>query len=432
MTPVAAQTRVHTAVPRVTTLRLLAGRSAFRAAGQLMTVVLALAWGAGTYGEFANALGVCTWLVFLPTAAEKAALKLLPRSGVLAPDVARLAVRTAAVPSAVPGAFLLAAVAATAATGWPGATVELYLASATWFVATGALMTLSGLHRLQGRPGLDARAFGIAAAVIAMVTTVTALAHLRPERHLLLLVAGVAPVVAASLLALPPAWRRGRARRRLLPVFGRSMVLLGLSELVDAVALAVLYVLLAASGRIGESGPLYLTMLPFGVLCSFVLYLLRLRQPATSWRLRGTGAAAGRAQALRLLRRVERVGGPVALGVGAAAVAIVTVTVTGTGLGTTRLFAVLAVLGLLETSCYLAVLYASYLLENTTGAVLVRTGNSALVRLAVAVVAGVLLVPRAGAAGAYLALVVSLVVHAGLLRRLVLRLPPAAGGTDLS
>ena len=430
MTPVAAQTRVHTAVPRVTTLRLLAGRSAFRAAGQLMTVVLALAWGAGTYGAFANALGVCVWLVFLPTAAEKAALKLLPRSGVLAPDVARLAVRTAAVPAAVPGAFLLAAVAATAATGWPGATVELYLASATWFVATGALMTLSGLHRLQGRPGLDARAFGIAAAVIAVVTTVTALAHLRPERHLLLLVAGVAPVVAASLLALPPTWRRGRGRRRLLPVFGRSMVLLGLTELVDAVALAVLYVLLAASGRIGESGPLYLTMLPFGVLCSFVLYLLRLRQPDTSRRLRGTGAAAGRAQALRLLRRVERVGGPVALGVGAAA--IVTVTVAGTGLGTTQLFAVLAVLGLLETSCYLAVLYASYLLENTTGAVLVRTGNSALVRLAVAVVAGVLLVPRAGAAGAYLALVVSLVVHAGLLRRLVLRLPPAAGGTDLS
>lgn len=427
MTPVAAKAGMRTAVPSVTTVRLVAGRGAFRTAGQLMAVVLALVWGADTYAWFANAVGVCGWLVFLPTAAEKAALKLVPRSGVLAPDVARLAVRTAVVSSAAPAAVLLAAVAATAATGWPGATVELYLATATWSVATGALMTLSGLHRLQGRPGLDARTFGTVGAVITLVTVVTALAHLRPERHVLLLVAGVVPVIAVSLLALPPAWRRGRGRQRLLPVFGRSMVLLGLSELVDAVALAALFGLLAASGRIGESEPLYLTVMPFGVLCSFVLYLLRLRQPATSWRLRGTGAAAGRAEALRVLRLVERVAAPLTLVVGAAALAAV----TGTTLGTAQRYAVLAVLGLLETGCYLAVLYASYLLENTTGAVLVRTGNAALARLAVAVVVGALLVPWSGAAGAYLALVVSLVVHAGLLRRLVLRLPPAAGRADV-
>jgi len=426
VTPVAAEAGVHTALPRMTTIRLVAGRGAFRIAGQLMAVVLALLWGADTYARFANAVGVCGWLAFVPIAAEKAALKLLPRSGTLAPDVARLAVRTAVVPSSVAAAVLLAAATATAATGWPGATVVLYLGTATWSVATGALMTFSGLHRLQGRPGLDARAFGIVGAVIAVATAVTALAHLRPERHALLLAAGVVPVVAASLLALPPAWRRGRTRRW-LPVFGRSMVLLGLPDLVDAVALAILFGLLAASGRIGESRPFYLVLMPFGVLCSVVLYLLRLRQPATSQRLRGTGADAGRAEALRLLRLVERVAAPLTLVAGPAALAAV----TGATLGTVQLYAVLAVLGLLETGCYLAVLYASYLLENTTSAVLVRTGNAALLRLAVAVVVGALLVPWSGAAGAYLALAVSLVVQAGLLRRLVLRLPPAAGRADL-
>ena len=423
--------RAPGAVSGMVTAWLLAGRGGFRLAGQLMTVVLAAVWGARTYAQFANAVGVCVWLAYLPTAAEKAALKLVPRGGVLAADLARPAFWAAVGP-----ALLLAVATGVAALVAPTSTAVLYLATATWSTCTGGLMTLSGLHRLNGRPALDSRSFGVAAVLVVAVTAVTWRAGLRPATHVLLLVAAITPVLVLSAAALPVGWRRGRARRRVGRLFARTLVLMGVTELVDAVALGILFVLLAAYGRLADSGPFYLTVLPFGALGSVMLYLLRVRQPQVSLRLRGTGAAAGRAGAERILRGVERIGaGCLVAAVAALAVPSVRERLgaapgTGGGAGW-QSYALLAVLGAVELAGYLAVTYAGYLLENTTGAVLTRTAAAGLGRLAVAVVAGAVLVGPAGVYGAFAALIVSLVAHAALLRRLTRR--PArrpAGPTD--
>lgn len=392
--------------------RLLAGRGAFRLSTQAMAVLLAVVWGAERYGGYANALGVCAWLVFVPTAAEKAALKIVPRTRLLRAELARLALRVAGVPAVA----LLACLVVVALVA-PGSPAELYAATAVWSVGTGLLMAVSGLHRLRGRPGLDAASFGAATAVVVVVTALTWAAGLSPATHALLLVAGLFPVVVTAVAALPGDWRRGRARRALLPAFGRSTALLGVTEVIDAVAVSAMFLLLAATGRTTDSGPFYLALLASGMVCSFALYAFKLGQPATSARLRGPGAAAGRARADRLLRGAELVGGAAVVLAGLALLSPAAREAAG-GLP------VLCALVAFETAMCVVVLYAAFLLENTTGAVLTRTAAAAVFRLAVVLVAGAALVPAFGAAGGVGALVLSFTAQAALLRRLVRRHRP--------
>ncbi len=259
-------------------VRLLAGRGSFRLGVQVMAVVLAATWGADGYGRFTNALGACSWLVFVPTAAEKAALKVIPRTRRITGGVAGLALRIAAAPAlALGGALLVALLVA------PDGAVSLYLATACWWTCTGLLMTVSGLHRLAGRPALDAVAFAAAAAVVVAGTAATWLAGLAPRTHVLLLLAGIALVTATAVAALPRGWvRPGRSGRRLLPAFGRSTGLLGLSELLDAATISAIYLVLAWAGRVTDSGPFYLAMMVSSFVCSFLLYQFKLHQPAVS------------------------------------------------------------------------------------------------------------------------------------------------------
>ncbi|WP_284745167.1 hypothetical protein [Amycolatopsis sp. RTGN1] len=404
-----------TAPPRpAVVLRLLAGRGVFRLSVQLMGLVLITAWGARDYGRFANALGLMTWLNFVPAAAEKSALKCLPRLRRTRDAVAALAVRLAAAP-------VLAVLAATAVTlvVAPRSDAALYLTAAAWSISGGLLMTVSGLHRLRGRSTLDALAFTAGSVVVGVVTCVTWAVRWSPETHLALLLGGILVLLGASVLLLPKPWLSGGGvpGHRLLPAFGRSTVLLGLTELLDVISTSVVFAVLALSGRTTDSGPFYLALLVSSAFCSLLYYQLKLHQPAASRRLRGTGAAAGRARAVALLRLVERAG-----------IAVVVLLGAGLAIPGTRAFltaedayVVLGVLVVVETALYATGLYASFLLENTNSKVLTLTSGTAVVSLAATAVAAALLVPALGPVGGFAALVFALAVKAAVLRRLVRR-----------
>jgi hypothetical protein len=400
--------------------RLLAGRGAFRLAIQLMGVVLIAVWVAHDYGRFANAIGLTTWLVFVPTAAEKAALKILPRTRRTRTAVAGMAVRTATIPALVVLAALVISLAVS-----PSSPTTTYLTAAAWSIAGGLLMTLSGLHRLRGKSNLDATAFACAAAVVVLTTAATWLVRWSPETHLLLLLGGIIVIIGVSLVALPAQWRRGAATpgHRLFPAFGRSTVLLGLTDLLDVAAVSAVFGILALSGRTTDSGLFYLALMASSAFCSLLLYQLKLHQPRTSRRMRGTGAAAGRARACSLLRGSERAGLVFAV------VVAVSLAVPGARAllledGTIGSYAVLVVLVAVETTLYAVVLYAGFLVENTNNSVLTLTSTSALLGLSATVALAGLLVPAFGPAGGFVALILAIAVKAFALRRMLLRRHP--------
>ena len=409
-------TVASSAPPRLSVMvRLAAGRGVFRLASQLMAVALAVVWGAESFGRFANALGLCAWLLFVPTAAEKAALKVLPRMRFLTADVARLVVRLAAAP-----VLALLAAAAVALAVDPHGTVTLYLVTATWSAATGLLMTVSGLQRLLGRPMRDAGAFGAMTAVVLAGTAVTWVVGWSPTTHLTLLLAGLLAVIAWSLAALPRDWVLGaRSERTLLPALGRSTWLLGLSELLDVAALSTVYLVLAVSGQTTDSGPLYLAVLVASMAGSLVLYQLKLYQPATSARLRGTGGAGGRARTFRLLRAAERAG--LAFTVVMAALVAVP---AGRDLLTTESYVVLGAILAVEVAVSTVVMYANFLLENTNSSVLRLTSVAAFAGLAATALIALAVVPWLGAAGGLAALVLAAAVKARVLRGLLARRHP--------
>ncbi|WP_439384332.1 hypothetical protein [Amycolatopsis lexingtonensis] len=406
--PVAARPR-----PAVV-LRLLAGRGVFRLSVQVMGLVLITAWGARDYGRFANALGLMTWLNFVPAAAEKSALKSLPRLHRTRDAVAALAVRLAAVP--VLAVLVATAVALVVA---PRSDAALYLTAAAWSISGGLLMTVSGLHRLRDKSTLDALAFAAGSVVVGVVTCVTWAVRWPPETHLAVLLGGILVILGASVALLPRPWLRGGGvpGHRLLPAFGRSTVLLGLTELLDVISTSVVFAVLALSGRTTDSGPFYLALLVSSAFCSLLYYQLKLHQPAASRRMRGTGAAAGRARASSLLRLVERAGIGVVLVLGAG------LAIPGTRalLTAEDAYVVLGVLVLVETALYATGLYAGFLIENTNSKVLTLTSGTAVVSLVATAVAAALLVPVLGPVGGFAALVLALAVKAAVLRRLVRR-----------
>lgn len=401
-------------------LRLLAGRGAYRVGVQAMSVALITVWGMDTYGHFANALGLCMWLLFVPTAAEKAALKLLPRTHRLRPAVASMTLRIAATPLAVLLVPLVIAVVVA-----PDSKATLYLTAACWQLCSGLLMTVSGLHRLRGRPALDATAFGVAAALIAGVTATTWLLSWSPHRHLLVLLIGLTVIMCVTGFAIPRAWVRGEGspKRRLFPAFGRSTVLLGLTEILDSITVSVVFLVLAASSQMAASGPFYLVMMASGVICSVLVYQLKLHQPVTSARLRGKGAAAGRERAYTLLRTTEL--GGLAFG----ALLVVGLAIPGlrvalqADLGITT-WALLAVLVSVEIALSILLLYAGFLLENTNSKILKLTAASAIVRLVATTAFALLLVPSLGATGGVASIGLAIAVGAFVLRRLLARQHP--------
>jgi hypothetical protein len=408
-------TTVAIALPRPTMiLRLLAGRGTFRVGVQVTGAALAIAWDGDTFSHYASAIGLSAWLVLVSDAPEKAVLKVLPRTRLLGPAVARLALAMSATPTLV----LLAALIPVALLA-PRSAAVTYLAAGAAAACTGLLMTVSGLHRLRGRPALDMIAFGACGAVVLAVTTMTLLVGWAVQVHLLLVLAGTVGVTAVAVAALPRDWvRRTPAgpRRRLLGRMSRITGLLGVADLLDALCVPTVYLLLAVTGQADQSGALYLALLPAVALGQVFIYLLRLAQPATSHRLRGVQGRSGRTRAWKLLRRGER------LGIGFAAVfatLLVTPGIRERLVGDEVWVPALGVLVGVLLILVLTVLYASFLLENTTNDALVVTSSGALVGLVATGLLAAAIVPWLGALGGMAALALAIPIRAHVMRRML-------------
>ncbi|MEU1391264.1 MULTISPECIES: hypothetical protein [unclassified Nonomuraea] len=391
----------------VAVLRLLAGRGAFRAGTQVAAAAPAAVWDGSAFGHYATALGLCGWLLLVADAPEKAALKTLARVRRTGPAVARLTVAMSAAPVAV----LLAVLVPVAVTA-PSSMAALCLAAGAWSACTGLLMTVSGLHRVRGRPVLDTAAFAASGGVVLAVTAATLWIGWPPQTHLLLVLAGTVAVTCVALAALPRDWLRpppGRGRRSLLRPLSRATWLLGAADLCDALCFAVVYLVLGASGRAGQSGVLYLALLPAVAVCQLVIYLLRVAQPATSRRLRGLAGRAGRARAARLLGRAGWAG---------AAVAVACAVLLRWGLATSP--PVLAGLVVVVLALFLTVMYAAYLVENTNNDVLAVTSAGAFAGLVATASLAVVVVPWSGAAGGLVALALGVPVKAHVMRRMLI------------
>ncbi|WP_436499901.1 hypothetical protein [Actinokineospora sp. HUAS TT18] len=413
------------AVPRLAMMvRLVAGRGAFRISSQVMAIALVVVWGADEFGGYANALGLCSWLVYLTMAPEKAALRTLPRTRATTDAVARLVVLGAVAPVAAALAVLVVALAVA-----PDSPATLYLAAAVWSLAGGTMMTIASLHRLRGRHWLDAAAFTAGAVAVLGATGATWLIRWSPLHHLLVLLAATLAVLGATIAALPRAWLIGRGRPGLLGRLARTSGLLGLSDVLNALAGSSVYLMLALHGRTADSGPFYLALLLSGMVCQFLYYQLKLAQPGVSARLRGPGAAQGRAKARALLRRAERLGLAVA-GVFAVAVAFPAVRAF-VDAGGVRTIAVLVVLVCAEVGVFLLVMYAGFLLENTNGKALTTTASAAAAGLVATVVFAAVAVPAFGAVGGFLAMLLATAVNAFAMRRILQHRHPELSSPDL-
>ncbi|MEV4512750.1 hypothetical protein AB0K00_27730 [Dactylosporangium sp. NPDC049525] len=378
-------------------LMLFAGRGAFRATIQLAPLVLAVPWGAARFAEYAGAVGMSMWTVFVASSGEKAALKLVPRTRRLGGGIARVVLRLAAAP--VVAAAVAFAAAAVLDRG------RVLAAALLWCAALGLLQVAVGLHRVRGYLRTDAVTFAAVTGVLLTLSALTFHFAWPPLWQLNLLAATALTASAVLLWRLPAGWslagRAGRVagparRRRTAGLVLRTCALLGLPELLASLCLAVCYLILGLAGHGTESGPFYIAVTLSGFCSAALTYLLRLRQPATSLRLRGPAGRAGRAKARRILRFAVLLCLP--------GLPLVLLLPPGTLL--------LALLTCLETPLFALVAYAGYLVENTDGRSPRLTAASATVGLVVVVAAAALLVPHAASSGAMAALLLSAGVSA--------------------
>jgi hypothetical protein len=380
-------------------LLLITGRGASRITSQVAPLMLLPVWGSTTFAHYANAVGVCSWMVYLSAGAEKAALKLIPRSRKLTGELVRLVLGISALPLMV-GLVSMAFVPS-------GSAVRLYLAAGSWSIANGLLMVVAGLHRLRGRPHHDAAIFVSLSVAILGITGLAWWLDLSPLQVLLALALVATGLAIGYVLALPPHWLLDRAGRRPTRIVVRSVWLLGVADLLGGLSGAVCYAALALAGRTRESSSLYVAMLVCTGFGALVGYLLRVAQPRMSLRLRGSGSAAGRVRAVGFLR-AGIIGGVV---LAAALPAAFVLDVPAVPL--------LVAIVLFEIPIYAAVTYAAYLMENTDGRALALTSSSAAAGLVVCVALAVVLVPPFGAAGALAALALSYAARAAVLRQAV-------------
>ncbi|MFF5233454.1 hypothetical protein [Dactylosporangium sp. NPDC000521] len=373
-------------------LALFAGRGAFRATGQLAPLVLAVPWGAARFADYAGAVGVSAWTVFVAASGEKAALKLVPRTRRLGALVAGVVLRVAAVPVSVSAVAFVAAILS------GSGHLRVVAAALLWSAALGLLQLAVGLHRVRGHPRTDVVTF--AAMTGALLTSSAVTFHFAwPPLWQLTMLASAALTAAAILLwRLPSGWSVGARgvvpavrRRRVAWLVLRTCVLLGLPELIAGLCLAVCYLALRIAGHGTESGPFYVAVTASGFCSAALTYLLRLRQPVTSLRLRGPAGRAGRAKARRLLR--------LAVLLCLAGLPLLVLLEPGTLL--------LALLTCLETPLFALVAYAGYLVENTDGRSPRLTAAAAAVGLVVVAVSAAVLVPPAASSGAMAALLLS-------------------------
>ncbi|MFY1693728.1 hypothetical protein [Plantactinospora sp. WMMB782] len=391
-----------------TVLALMAGRGAYRAASYGSGLVLLALWDADEFAGYAAAVGSVTWLTLLVASGpEKAALALLPRPG--GARLERLFVTLAVLPFG----GCLALWLPLAATGTTPA--ARYAAAAALTSGIGCCTVLVGLHRLRGRPLVDAAAFAGLAAGYGATLGLAVRPGITAEQALTVLVA-VVGVIAVALLGglvhrLPPI-RPGRSAR--LGAI-RAAALLGVGELLSAASVSLLYALFATTGDAAATSLFYLLLVVSAVLSAGWGYLLRIRQPSVvAWLLR-SGPAAGWRLAGRLLGAALTLGVPLAA---ALAVAIV-LDVPAVVLGPAAVALELAVFG--------TGLTALLVLENIDTGGRRWSAAGAVIQFLVVAATGWFLVPAAGAVGGFAALIAGELTKAAALRGIVARRARAAG-----
>jgi hypothetical protein len=378
---------------------LLAGRGAFRAANQLTPLLLAVAWGPVQFGEYAGAVGLASWIMYVAFSGEKAVLKVVPRAARIGPRVSRLTLALAATPVVA----VLAATAVTLLIGPRTAAIDLLLLAALISSGIGLLQVVAALHRLRGAPGHDGLAF-LSLAALTVATTLTTV-HLgwSPRGQIGGVGLAVLMVLIVMLARLPQGTLTPAARpaptHRIAGRFLRACVLLGLPELLGSVSVAVCYLILALTTSPAENARFYLAMVVSGVCSAGVVYLLRLGQPAMSVRLRGPAAATGRRHARRLL-------GAAIAAWAFASVALAVAFVTASPAAKSSSLLLAAVTGV-EIPLFAMVSFAGFILENTDGRALLVTSRAAVGGLVATALAAAVLVPAIGASGAMGALVCS-------------------------
>jgi hypothetical protein len=391
-------------------LALLAGRGVFRSAQWLSGMALLSLWGADAFGPYATALGSTGWLLAVTASGtEKIALTLGAVTG--GEHVARLALRWASL-------LVCAGVLALAGTTVLAAESSLwwYAAGATYATGLGCTVVVTALFRVWQRPVADAVAFGVLAA--AHVVTVGGAVLGWGPRAVLGLLAGSVVSVAAALLIAARRWLAhpaGPARAASdvrVPQPTRQVAvaaaLMGSTETLGMAGVAVLYQLLAATARPGDTSVLYALMLASQAVSGLVLYLLRLAQPGIARNL-SESTAVGAAHGSRLANRALLVGAAVT----AAAIAFAHLPVLASGVALT---AVLVVLLTTEIVVFAMVFTAVCLLESSGSAGRRRTALAAVFAFAVVAGSGMLLVPTLGVVGCLVALLLGLCAQAAALR----------------
>jgi hypothetical protein len=379
-------------------LTLVAGRGAWRLALVLSNVGLLAIWGQAVYAQYAAVFGRTVALVPLVSCGvEKAALKLVPRARLARP----LLVSGFLAVGCLLGLPFLAWALAALALGRGGLFPVVVVAMQAQL---GLNFVLVALARALGRPRHDVRNF---AALSGALLAITALAFIAGLTPLGVTVAELLVTVAlnvALLRALPvsPGVGRLRGRRRLLGGLVRTMALIGAYDLAAATALSLVFVVLAATPYRGDAGWLLLITTLWSLAFNGFTYLLRVFQPQVSVALGRAGGPNARRYALRLARLA-------ALGVAAwlALLGGVALALGGDALAWLRGLPLPLLAGavLLPRLPLLALAGgASYVLENADGRSLRLAAVAAASALAGVLALTLLLVPRAGAPGAVLAL----------------------------
>lgn len=382
---------------------LLAGRVALRSSGYIRVLVLLAVWGSTRYNDYAGAVGLCGWMLYLAAGAEKAGLKLVPRTRRLTADLVRRVVLLAATPAAL----ALLVVVAVVAVG--GLSAALYPAAALDSTALGLLFVSSGLQRMAGNPRRDMVGNMILAGAVGVMTTAAWRLDLEPVHYLLGVAATALLIATWQLLRLPSDWWRGTGGRRVGALVVRSAFMLGITDLLGALTYTSCYAVLRLYGRGDESTELYLSVIVASGGMAVMLTLMRIFQPRISARQRGGGALPGRQRAARLLRGAV-------VGAGLCGGALVVGAVAGVAQ-----VPLLGACALMLIVLFGFVSYAVTLIENTDGRALSITVTGAAVELVATAALGFALVPIAGAAGALTALVFAIGINAAatghLLRR---------------
>jgi hypothetical protein len=382
-----------------TVAALVAGRAAYRLALYGAGVALLALWGPEPFAGYAAATGAVGWLFALTSAGpEKAALALVPRTGGTALE--RLFLTLATVPFAVLAlAYLLLRLVGAEPTP------QRYAAAAAVTAGVGTCAVLASLYRMRARPHADVAAYATLAAGYLLAVLLVWTAGLSVDGVLATLLVVVGIVVAVLVLGLVPGVRRApRAAGDAVGVVMRASATLGTGELVAMAAVSAMYLILAADGDAAQISAFYLLLVVSASFSVGWAYLLRLAQPRTVRWLEERGPSGG----WRLARLLS---GWVA-GVGAVATATLVAALIVHGRASVLAFVAVAI----EMALFAAASTAMLVAESLDARGRRASAGGALVGSVVAVGGAVLLVPVAGAAGAFAALAAGEVARTAVLR----------------